>query len=120
MGKTTRNNRTLRLSRRSTARTGTRMKRRRRKGAFTGYKPPLNGDRELRGIMKAFVRTTAGKKGLSPEEYERGIRRDGTYSALRRMCHKLLFLVEKVCDELRAQEKLRRRSVLSTPKDAAA
>ena len=85
------------------------MGRRKRKGkAFGGYRAPSNGDRELRGIMKEFVRTMAGKKGLPPEDYEKRIRRDGTYTTMRRMCHKLLFLIEKVCEEVLAQEASRR------------
>lgn len=96
-----------------------RKRKRKKKGAFRNYKPPANGDRELRRIMKAFVCSVAAKKGLSPEEYEKRIRRDGTYSTLRRMCHKLLFLIEKVCDDLRAQE-ASRGGVLSMSKDAAA
>ncbi len=74
-----------------------------------GYVPPANGDRELRAIMKEFVRDAAARKGLSPEEYEKLIRHNGSYSAVRGLCHKLLFLIEKVCEEVRAQERARRR-----------
>ncbi len=117
MRKRKRRNRTIKLQRRSP-----RPKAARKKmvnGVLRGCGLPANGDRELRAIMKEFVRSMAVKKGTSPEEYEKRIRRDGTYSTMRRLCHRLLFLVERVCDEVRAQE-ARRHGVLTASKNAAA
>ena len=85
---------------------------------FFGYKPPTNGDKELRRIMKDYVRRAAAKTDLTPEEYEKRIRRNGTYSAVRKMCHKLLFLAEKICDELLAQKQTQ-PSTTDVPRAAA-
>ena len=60
--------------------------------------------------MKEFVGDAAARKGLLPEEYEKRIRRNGSYSAVRGLCHKLLFLIGQVCEEVKAQERIRRRA----------
>ena len=55
--------------------------------------------KEVATIMRRFIQNRAETEGVPPKEYERRIRKDGTYSDVRNFCSGMLIVVDRVVRE---------------------